>query len=534
MVAALAMREVTKSFGPVEVIKGVNLEIEPNELVVVAGPRQSGKSTLLSLISGAKKITSGELMIGDEIVNDIPPKDRDIAMVFQNYALYPHMTVFQNISFGLRLKKCPTPEVIARVEAAARFLDIVNLLDLRPRQLSGGQRQRVALARAIVRHPKVFLFDEPFSNLDANLRAQMRNHVKELCHGLNGTAIYATNDLTEAMTIADRIAVLAAGNVQQFGRPDELYQHPRNKFVAGFIGSGTMNFLPCAVESASGRNVSLRLDSGVALTLQTSGTPSGLRPTEIGIRPEHLRIDGIGDAMFEGQIIDINHFGEEDYLHVNIGRPEPLVVIADAATPMRLGEHARIGLPAAAGYMFTADGSCLTRERFPTPRKLDDQLISQPVESRRNDKGTEPSTRSVDKVGPAQTNETAHAGRRLNAWVDDASPQQGRPFTVLVNVGSPRGRGLADAPFIEPDFGALAAIELLISLSGLEADIEPGEQRVLLPKTGATETISFKVSMDKAGSQVLSIKVYLAKQMILLQHLSFSMVIRPEDTLEAA
>ena len=243
--AAITMRRVTKSFGPVHVIKGVDLEIEPNEFVVFVGPSGCGKSTLLRLIAGLEDITSGELMIGNEVVNDLPPSERGISMVFQSYALYPHMTVKDNMGFGLKLAKLDPKAAEERVQNAARILQITHLLDRKPKQLSGGQRQRVAIGRAIVRDPRVFLFDEPLSNLDAGLRVQMRIEIAKLHHSLDATMIYVTHDQVEAMTLADRIVVLDAGNVRQFGAPLELYQHPHNKFVAGFIGSPKMNFLPC-------------------------------------------------------------------------------------------------------------------------------------------------------------------------------------------------------------------------------------------------------------------------------------------------
>ena len=246
--AAITMRQVTKSFGPVHVIKGVDLAIEPNEFVVFVGPSGCGKSTLLRLIAGLEDITSGELMIGGEVVNDLPPAERGISMVFQSYALYPHMTVKDNMGFGLKLAKVDPKAAEERVQNAARILQITHLLDRKPKQLSGGQRQRVAIGRAIVRDPRVFLFDEPLSNLDAGLRVQMRIEIAKLHHSLDATMIYVTHDQVEAMTLADRIVVLDAGNVRQFGAPLELYQHPHNKFVAGFIGSPKMNFLPCAVD----------------------------------------------------------------------------------------------------------------------------------------------------------------------------------------------------------------------------------------------------------------------------------------------
>ncbi len=355
--AAITMRKVSKSFGPVHVIKGVDLEIEPNEFVVFVGPSGCGKSTLLRLIAGLEDITSGDLLIGDEIVNDLPPSERGISMVFQSYALYPHMTVKDNMGFGLKLAKLDPKAAEERVQNAARILQITHLLDRKPKQLSGGQRQRVAIGRAIVRDPRVFLFDEPLSNLDAGLRVQMRIEIAKLHHSLDATMIYVTHDQVEAMTLADRIVVLDAGNVRQFGAPLELYQHPQDKFVAGFIGSPKMNFLPVAVDGDR-----VTLPSGAVLPV--TAPKSGPRPTELGIRPEHLRPDGSGDAAIEGKVITIERLGSESYMYVDIGQEEPLVVKAEAAVPVRHGERARIGITAAATYLFAVDGSCIVRDPF--------------------------------------------------------------------------------------------------------------------------------------------------------------------------
>ena len=355
--AAITLRRVTKSFGPVHVIKGVDLAIEPNEFVVFVGPSGCGKSTLLRLIAGLEDITSGELLIGEEIVNDLPPAERGISMVFQSYALYPHMSVEENMAFGLKLAKVDPKAAAERVQNAARILQITHLLDRKPKQLSGGQRQRVAIGRAIVRSPRVFLFDEPLSNLDAALRVQMRIEIAKLHHELDATMVYVTHDQVEAMTLADRIVVLEAGHVRQFGAPLELYQHPHNKFVAGFIGSPKMNFLPVTADGDR-----LTLPNGA--TLAMAAPKSGPRPAELGIRPEHLRADGTGDASIEGEVITIERLGAESYIYVDIGQDEPLVVKAEAAVPIRHGERARIGIPAAATYLFAEDGTCVEREAF--------------------------------------------------------------------------------------------------------------------------------------------------------------------------
>ena len=251
--AQVTLHKVVKNYDETPAVRGIDLDIADKEFVVLVGPSGCGKSTTLRMIAGLEDITDGEILIGGEVVNDVPPKDRDIAMVFQNYALYPHMTVFENMSFGLRLKKVSKPEIKARVDNAARILDITELLERKPKQLSGGQRQRVAMGRAIVRDPKVFLFDEPLSNLDAKLRVQMRTEIKRVHQKVRTTTVYVTHDQVEAMTLADRVVVMNAGIIEQVGTPNDLYHMPATRFVAGFIGSPAMNFLPCKLEDTSGQ-----------------------------------------------------------------------------------------------------------------------------------------------------------------------------------------------------------------------------------------------------------------------------------------
>src|SRR6202795_3552911 len=246
--AQVALRNIVKTFDKTPAVQGIDLDIADREFIVLVGPSGCGKSTTLRMIAGLEEATSGEIYIGDQLVNDVPPKDRDIAMVFQNYALYPHMTVFENMSFGLRLRKFPKAEIKERVDNAARILDITDLLARQPKQLSGGQRQRVAMGRAIVRNPKVFLFDEPLSNLDAKLRVQMRTEIKKVHQKVTTTTVYVTHDQVEAMTLADRVVVMNHGRIDQVGTPNDLYHHPRTRFVAGFIGSPAMNFIPCRLE----------------------------------------------------------------------------------------------------------------------------------------------------------------------------------------------------------------------------------------------------------------------------------------------
>src|ERR1700740_1907561 len=267
--AQVALRNIVKTFDRTPAVQGINLDIADREFIVLVGPSGCGKSTTLRMIAGLEEATSGEIYIGDQLVNDVPPKDRDIAMVFQIYSLYPHMTVFENMSFGLRLKKFPKAEIKERVQVAARILDITDLLDRRPKQLSGGQRQRVAMGRAIVRNPKVFLFDEPLSNLDAKLRVQMRTEIKKVHQTVNTTTVYVTHDQVEAMTLADRVVVMNGGIIEQVGTPQELYHNPATRFVAGFIGSPAMNFIPCKLEQ-NGVGLKVRVSDGISLPVPES------------------------------------------------------------------------------------------------------------------------------------------------------------------------------------------------------------------------------------------------------------------------
>jgi len=289
--AQVILRKVYKTFDKTEVVHGIDLDITHNEFVVLVGPSGCGKSTTLRMIAGLEEITKGDILIGDRLVNDVPPKDRDIAMVFQNYALYPHMTVFENMSFGLKLRGVAKDEIRHRVDEAAKILNIGELLGRRPKQLSGGQRQRVAMGRAIVRQPQVFLFDEPLSNLDAKLRVQMRTEIKKLHLKVATTIVYVTHDQVEAMTLADRIVVMNAGNIEQIGTPEEMYERPQTKFVAGFIGSPSMNFIPCKLIE-NGGGLLVRLDDKISLRVpkdKEARYRSQLnRDVTLGLRPEHL------------------------------------------------------------------------------------------------------------------------------------------------------------------------------------------------------------------------------------------------------
>ncbi|MBX2804969.1 MAG: sn-glycerol-3-phosphate ABC transporter ATP-binding protein UgpC [Hyphomicrobiales bacterium] len=286
--ASVTIGNVRKSFGAVEVIHGVNVGIGDGEFVILVGPSGCGKSTLLRMVAGLESITSGEIRIGDRVVNMVPPKERDIAMVFQNYALYPHMKVFDNMAFSLKLRGTDKGEVERRVNEAAEILGLLPLLDRYPRQLSGGQRQRVAMGRAIVRHPKVFLFDEPLSNLDAKLRVAMRTEIKALHQRVGGTTVYVTHDQIEAMTMADKIVVMQGGNVEQVGAPLELYDKPDNLFVAGFIGSPAMNFVRGKAQVNGTASIVTEQGEQIAVPA-LPGLENG-RKVVLGIRPEHLRL----------------------------------------------------------------------------------------------------------------------------------------------------------------------------------------------------------------------------------------------------
>jgi multiple sugar transport system ATP-binding protein len=296
--ASVVIRDVRKAFGLTPVIHGVTITIDDGEFVVLVGPSGCGKSTLLRMIAGLENITAGELSIGDRIVNNLPPKERDVAMVFQNYALYPHMTVAANMAFSMKLRGAPKDEIDKRVARAAEILGLGQLLERFPRQLSGGQRQRVAMGRAIVRDPQVFLFDEPLSNLDAKLRVQMRTEIKELHQRLKTTTIYVTHDQIEAMTMADQIVVMHDGRVEQIGAPLELYDRPQNLFVAGFIGSPAMNFLRGSIRA----NGKLEFQGPGDARLPLAAAPQGSdgRAAVYGVRPEHFTLaDDGADAMIQ-------------------------------------------------------------------------------------------------------------------------------------------------------------------------------------------------------------------------------------------
>ncbi|MFO1283635.1 MAG: sn-glycerol-3-phosphate ABC transporter ATP-binding protein UgpC [Burkholderiales bacterium] len=323
----LSLRKVVKAYGTNRVIHGVDLEIRSGEFVVFVGPSGCGKSTLLRMIAGLEEITGGEIVIGGTVVNDLPPRSRDIAMVFQDYALYPHKSVFENMAFGLRLRKRPDHEINARVAEAAGILRIEHLLERKPRELSGGQRQRVAMGRAIVRQPKAFLFDEPLSNLDALLRAEMRVEIKKLHQKLGNTIVYVTHDQVEAMTLADRIVVLQGGNLVQYDTPDGVYNRPAAKFVAGFTGSPPMNFLPARV-GEGGRT--LHLSGGVDLPVPARRVPECARhagrAVTFGLRPEHIGVAAAAEpesARVRGAVVLVEPLGSDTLGLIRLGdRPD--------------------------------------------------------------------------------------------------------------------------------------------------------------------------------------------------------------------
>ena len=363
---ALSLKGLRKRFGTAEVVKGVDLEFADGEFVVIVGPSGCGKSTLLRMIAGLEEISEGELRIGGRDVTDVDPKDRGVAMVFQNYALYPHMTVRENLSFALEMARRPKIEIEARVETAAAALHIGELLDRRPAQLSGGQRQRVALGRAIVRDVRVFLFDEPLSNLDAALRVAMRAELVKLHRELRSTIVYVTHDQVEAMTLGDRIVVLEAGLVKQVGAPLELYHRPKNLFVAGFIGSPRMNFVKVEVAAVG--------DEGVTVTsADLAPTLIPVRPGKLtigsaatlGVRPESVTLPGAGAVRVEGVVELVERLGRETGVRLTTRGGVALDAIVDGATPVAAQSPLVLGFAAEACHVFDGEGQALERRIVP-------------------------------------------------------------------------------------------------------------------------------------------------------------------------
>ena len=356
--SSVALNNVTKTFGAVTVIPGIDLEIESGEFVALVGPSGCGKSTLLRMIAGLEAVNAGEIWVEGRKVNDVSPKDRNIAMVFQSYALYPQMTVAQNMSFNLRLAKRPKSEIDTRVAQAAKMLDLEALLDRKPGQLSGGQRQRVAMGRAIVRNPKVFLFDEPLSNLDAKLRVAMRAEIKQLHQQVKTTSIYVTHDQIEAMTLADRLVVLNKGKIEQHGSPMELYNSPANLFVAGFIGSPAMNFLDARVEIV-GEGAFAVLSGGEKIRLDPGRVLENKTEIVIGLRPEFLGGE-VGEAI-SGQIVMIEPTGAQSLVHFDYGG-KTITAIADGEKDLSVGEVYRTAIERHRIHVFDAQsGERLSR-----------------------------------------------------------------------------------------------------------------------------------------------------------------------------
>jgi multiple sugar transport system ATP-binding protein len=364
-VANVQLVKVSKAFGDIQILSDIDLEIRDGEFMVFVGPSGSGKSTLLRTIAGLEDITSGTLSIGAKVVNDIPPAERGIAMVFQSYALYPHMNLYDNMAFGLKIAKVDKAEIHRLVHQAAKILNIEHLLDRKPKALSGGQRQRVAIGRAIVRKPEVFLFDEPLSNLDAALRVRMRYEFAKLHEDLKTTMIYVTHDQVEAMTLADRIVVLAAGRIEQVGSPLELYEHPDNLFVAGFIGSPKMNFLEATVVTCNADAAVVQLQTGAQIRceLDASRAKAGDNVT-FGVRPEHLEVaaPGQSDNVIATTVTFVESLGSTTHAYCDYpGVAETLVCELDGATRLKNGAALALAVPPSRTYLFDAHGKAFRR-----------------------------------------------------------------------------------------------------------------------------------------------------------------------------
>ncbi|MBE0578309.1 ABC transporter ATP-binding protein [Devosia sp.] len=350
MSTPIQLRRLVKAYGDIEVVHGIDLDIDPGEFTVFVGPSGCGKSTLLRMIAGLEPITGGDLLIDGERMNDVPAARRGIAMVFQSYALYPHMNVYQNLAFGLETAKAPKAEIQERVQRAAEILQIVPLLQRKPKQLSGGQRQRVAIGRAIVREPRIFLFDEPLSNLDAELRVQMRVEIAKLHNDLGNTMIYVTHDQVEAMTMADKIVVLRAGVIEQAGAPLELYNNPKNLFVAGFIGSPKMNFLT-ASDDGAGIKVA---GNNVNLSRSVAGTAT------LGVRPEHITIaEGSGIKLADITVDLVENLGGQTVVYATTSDGQPLNIVLEGQRKVELGSTVGAYIDPARLHLFNAEGNAI-------------------------------------------------------------------------------------------------------------------------------------------------------------------------------
>jgi multiple sugar transport system ATP-binding protein len=362
--ASVQLSDVCKAFDKVSILKNINLEVRDGEFMVFVGPSGCGKSTLLRTIAGLEEITSGTLKIKDRVVNDVPPAERGIAMVFQSYALYPHMNLFDNMAFGLQLANVPKHEIETAVRGAAKTLNIEHLLDRKPKALSGGQRQRVAIGRAIVRKPDVFLFDEPLSNLDAALRVRMRYEFAKLHDELKTTMIYVTHDQVEAMTLADRIVVLRDGRIEQVGAPLELYQHPNNQFVAGFIGSPRMNFITAEIVQCEASGVTLKLGdaSTVRCTVQPGAAKVGDKVT-LGVRPEHFRVGAASaENSLRSSVTFVERLGSSTQAYGAFpGTEEGITAQFEGSSQVNSGETLELGFGANDCHLFDSAGLAFTR-----------------------------------------------------------------------------------------------------------------------------------------------------------------------------
>ena len=359
--AGLELKSVFKRFGAIQVIHGIDLKIDPGEFVVFVGPSGCGKSTLLRMIAGLEPISDGRLMIGGEDVTDVPAVKRGLAMVFQSYALYPHMSVRKNMSFGLETIGAPKAEIERKVTEAAEILQITKLLDRKPGQLSGGQRQRVAIGRAIVREPRIFLFDEPLSNLDAELCMQMRVEINKLHRRLGATMIFVTHDQVEAMTLADRIVVLRGGIVEQVGSPLDLYNNPANIFVAGFIGSPRMNLIPGTVTAQSGDSVTVQIDGGSTLTARLEAPcPVGAKVT-VGIRPEAMVPVSPGSGLINGEVQITEQMGGETYVYLSPPNAASVTLEIKGQATVKAGDQMSVSVEGGRFHLFGPDEKVLAQ-----------------------------------------------------------------------------------------------------------------------------------------------------------------------------
>ncbi len=356
--AEISIRNVAKTYGKTTIMEGVNLDIHNGEFVVILGPSGCGKSTLLRLIAGLEEITAGEISIAGEVVNKLEPRERGCAMVFQNYALYPHMTVSENIGYALKVAGMPKAERLARIDATAKSVGLADFLDRKPGQLSGGQRQRVAMARAIIREPKVFLFDEPLSNLDAKLRVQMRHEIRRIHNAVRATSVFVTHDQHEGMTLADRLVIMNKGTIEQIGTPEEIYEHPASLYVAGFVGSPAMNILPGTV-AASG--VSVLLGDGQNLDIQSSFKAKAGQLVQIGLRPEKLSIKPKGQGLLAAKFLFFEELGSARIYHLQI-EDIPVGVVSDVKLALTEGEEVGLAFPPSALHVFDGpSGKSLVR-----------------------------------------------------------------------------------------------------------------------------------------------------------------------------